>query len=145
MVRIIRPAFFGSATTECFSRALRANAPAVFRSWTLSSETTRSIPSGPRISVRAGTSKFAAAEMSASAAAFGEEKVFCEEGEEIFLEGEEGAGGAEALSDGSGAPTEGCAEARIATIAAGNRRRTALGIIRRNPRAFFIVFISLTS
>ena len=81
IVRIMRLAFFGSATTECFSRPLRANAPALFLSWTLSSETTRSMPSGPRISVSSGTSKRAAAEMSASAAAFGVEKTFCEEEE----------------------------------------------------------------
>jgi len=43
--------FLGSMATSFFSRALTANAMALFLSWTGSSEDTKSSPSGPRISL----------------------------------------------------------------------------------------------
>ena len=98
-------AFFGSVATTSFSRAVAANSVAWILSRTVSSVTTRSIPSGPRIAFRASTSNVSAADTRASAAASAEGNVFWagvvdsagaqeEEQEEGAEEtGEEGEGG----------------------------------------------------
>jgi hypothetical protein len=74
---VARLEFVGSRATSCFSRALAANAMALFLSWTGSSEDTKSSPPGPRISLRAGRSKFSAAKNSAAAASSGVANPFC--------------------------------------------------------------------
>jgi len=74
---VARLEFLGSRATSCFSRALAANAVALFLSWIGSSEDTKSSPPGPRISLRVGRSKFSAAKNSAAAASSGVANPFC--------------------------------------------------------------------
>src|SRR4029434_1416668 len=77
IVRRARFGFFASVATEFFSFAFAANATARFLSPTESSELTRSVLSGPRISFMTGTSIDCAALIRLSAACCGVSNSFC--------------------------------------------------------------------
>src|SRR4051812_43845885 len=69
--------FLASAPTFIFSLALAANLVAASLSLTASSELTKSLASGPRISLRAAVSNDSAAWTRASAASLGVANSFC--------------------------------------------------------------------